>query len=117
MKKRTLPRWWLFIIGSLLLPMGCLTDPSGIATVDVSPTTPTLSAIGDTVQFTYVARDSGGDRVGVELHWSSGPEQVATVDKYTGLATAVANGTAIICAGNLWLPGRWGCATLTVAAP
>ena len=118
MKKRTLPRWWPFIIGSLLLPTGCLADPSLMRTVDVSPTTATLLAIGDTVRFTYVARDSGGDAIGVELAWTSHHEQVATVTRFTGLATAVANGTAMICAAFLFsINGVGGCATLTVAAP
>ena len=120
MKKRTLPSWLLLIFGLLLLPMGCvdLGPESGVDTVDVSPTTATLTAIGATVQFNAVARDSEGNRIiDAGLSWVSSNEGVATVDK-NGLATAVADGTTSISAGPSFLFGfnvtHSGSASLTV---
>ena len=111
------------LIGLLLLPMGCvdLGPESGVDTVDVSPTTATLTAIGTTVQFNAVARDSEGNRIiDAGLHWVSSNEGVATVDQ-NGLATAVANGTTSIRAGPSFLFGfsatHSGSASLTVVVP
>ena len=123
MKKRTLPSCLLLIFGLLLLPTGCVdfgileSEPGSLARVDVSPETATLTAIGATVQFTYVARDSEGNRINARLSWASSNEGVATVDLTGGLATAVANGTTVISASNLSFLGRSGSATLTVAVP
>jgi len=120
MENRTLPRWLLLIFGLLLLPTGCVDlgpSPGSVATVDVSPTTATLTAIGATVQFIAVARDSEGNRIDdASFRWVSN-EGVATVDYINGLATAVANGIASICTERLSFLARTGCATLTVAAP
>ena len=89
MKKRAMPSWLPFIIGSLLLPLGCgdSTGPA-FATIDVSPTTATLTAIGETVRFTAVSRDSEGNVTGAGIAWSSSHPQVASVDEFSGLATA-----------------------------
>ncbi len=115
MNRRVMP----FIIGFLLLPMGCgsSTGPS-IATIVVSPATTTLAVIGSTVQFTAVGRDLNGNALQTGgFAWSSSDPQVATVGESSGLATAVANGITMISAGSPSLLGQSGSATLTVAAP
>ncbi len=115
MNRRVMP----FIIGLLLLPMGC-GDSTGplIATLVVSPATVTLTAIGGTVQFTAVGRDLNGNAiVSGGFVWSSSNPQVATVGEFSGLATAVANGSTMISAGTPSLLGQSASATLTVAAP
>ncbi len=80
----------------------------------VSPAAATLAALGDTTRFVVVAKDSKGNTTwGQTLFaWSSSDPQVATVDSVTGLATAVANGTASIIAST---EGIQGAASLTVA--
>ena len=114
MNRRVLP----LVIGLLLLPMGC-GDSTGplIATLVVSPATVTLTAIGGTVQFTAVGRDLNGNAiVSGRFVWSSSNPQVATVGEFSGLATAVANGSTMISAGTPSLLGQSASATLTVAA-
>ena len=91
------------IIGFLLLPMGCVFgDSTGpdFASLDISPTTATLTVIGDTVRFTAVSRDSEGDvtGAGAGVVWYSSDPDVVSVGINSGLATAVANGTATIFA-------------------
>ena len=118
-----------FIIGLLLLPLDCGYEPTGPehASLDVSPTTATLTVIGDTVRFTAVSRDSDGRANREGIAWSS-DNQVATVEQHNVqgrsqvLATAVGNGTTIIRA--LIPSGLFNCtgaceasATLTVAIP
>ena len=120
MNRHVLP----LLIGSLLLPMGCVDlgpEWGPVATVDVSPKTVTLTAIGATVQFNAVARDSEGNRIiDAVLVWVSSSVGVATVDR-NGLATAVANGTTSITAAPPFLSGfsvtRSGSAPLTVVVP
>ena len=99
--------------------MGCgdSTGPT-LASVDVSPTTTTLTAIGGTVQITAVGRDLNGNAiVSGGFVWSVSNHQIATVGESTGLATAVANGSTMIPAGSSLLLGQSRSATLTAAAP
>ena len=118
-----------FIIGLLLLPLGCGYESTGPdhASLDVSPTTATLTAIGDTVRFTAVSRNSEGRANRAGIAWSS-DTLVATVEhlfvqgRSQVMATAVGNGTTIIRA--LIPSGLFNCvgaceasATLTVAIP
>ena len=117
------------IIGFLLLPMGCVFgDSTGpdFASLDISPTTATLTVIGDTVRFTAVSRDSEGDvtGAGAGVVWYSSDPDVVSVGINSGLATAVANGTATIFAefpsfagfSDCYWGGCQGGATLTVDA-
>ena len=81
----------------LLLPLGPLlfgcgeggpTQPQVVATVEVTPVVDTLTAIGDTQQFSAVAKDALGSTVeDVRFLWVSSNESVAIVDT-AGLATA-----------------------------
>ena len=116
-------------IGFLLLPMGCVFgDSTGpdFASLDISPTTATLTAIGDTVRFTAVSRDSEGDvtGAGAGVVWYSSDPEVVSVGINSGLATAVTNGTTTIFAqfpsfagfSNCYWGGCQGGATLTVDA-
>ncbi len=73
--------------------------PPTVTSVEVTPATQTLTAFGETFQFSAVAKDAGGRTVaGRTFTWTSSDEVVATVDAATGLATAVGNGTATITA-------------------
>jgi len=68
------------------------------ATVALSPSDTTLTAIDDQVQVTANAEDGGGTPIaGVSFIWSSSDSSVAVPDA-NGLVTAVANGTATITA-------------------
>lgn len=68
-----------------------------VAQVAVSPPAPTVFE-GDTLRLTLEARDANDYRVPeVEVVWTSDDESVAVVDS-TGLARAVARGTAAITA-------------------
>jgi YVTN family beta-propeller protein len=79
----------------------------------VTPATATLNSVGDTQAFTAEARNSGDAALDPQpaFEWSSLDEDVATVDG-TGLATAVANGTATIRASAGGINGD---ASLTVS--
>ncbi len=73
--------------------------------VSVTPGSVTLSAVGETAQFTAEVQDANGNAIsGASVSWSSGDEAVATVDA-DGLVTAVANGTATITATSGSLSG------------
>jgi uncharacterized protein YjdB len=68
-----------------------------VATVEVSPSSPTLTALGASVQLSAVAKDASGNMIsGKTFTWTSSAEGVATVQ--SGVVTAVANGTATITA-------------------
>ena len=69
-----------------------------VVSVSVAPTdTPTLDALGATVQLQAIAQDANGHTVSVEFDWDSSDPAIATVDE-NGLVTAQANGTASITA-------------------
>ncbi|GIW33092.1 Ig-like domain-containing protein [Meiothermus sp.] len=87
-----------------------IPPPPAIETIEVSPTTATKQ-VGHTQQFTAVAKDAGGNTIsGVTFTWTSSDDGVATVNS-SGLATAVAVGTATITASA---GGKSGTATFTV---
>jgi uncharacterized protein YjdB len=85
----------------LLLP-GC-SDSAGppVATsINISQTSVSLTAIGETVQLTATVRDQGGASMqGAAVSWRSSNDAVATVSS-SGMVTAVANGTATITASS-----------------
>ncbi len=73
-------------------------EPPVAATVTVTPATAALTVAESTVQFRAEVRDQHGEVMDVGwVVWSSGDEEVATIDT-AGLATARGNGTAIITA-------------------
>ena len=75
-----------------------VTVSQAVAAVAVTPSTDTLTALGDTVRLKATALDANGHGVeDAEFAWSSGNDSVAPVDT-VGLATAKANGTATITA-------------------
>ena len=66
--------------------------------IDITPSTATLNAIGQTVQFSAKVFDQNNNLIdSAVVNWSSSAESVATVDAQ-GLVTAVKNGTARITA-------------------
>ncbi len=75
------------------------TPPDGptVASVVVTPTSPTLE-VGKTLQMSAIARDpNGGTVTGVTVTWTSSDAAVASVDA-KGLVTGVAAGAAAITA-------------------
>ncbi len=85
-----------------------------VASVVVSPAVDTLVAAGQTKQFTAVARDSSGVVVnGATFSWTSSDSTVARISS-TGMATAVANGTATVTATASSVSGH---ATALVVIP
>jgi uncharacterized protein YjdB len=80
-----------------------------VATVDVTPANPSLSAaISETVSLTATPKDGSGNTLsmsGRTVTWSSDTPSAATVDPSTGVVTAVAQGTATITATVDGVPG------------
>ena len=106
---------------SVTLVAGCNASGGGstgpdpnlvVVTVQVTPATDTLNALGLTRQLTATAANaSGGPISGKTFTWTSSDSTVATVN-VSGLTTAVDNGTATITAT---VDGIAGAATLVVA--
>jgi uncharacterized protein YjdB len=70
-----------------------------IASIEVTPASATLTAVGGTRQFQAVARDAGGAPLeGFTFAWSSSDAAIATIDPVSGLATTVARGVTLIAA-------------------
>ncbi len=63
-----------------------------VTTIELSPSTVTLDAIGATQPITASLKDQNGKPISEPVSWSSDDVNVATVDA-SGLVTAVANGT------------------------
>ena len=102
------------LAASLLAACRDIADIAGstITEVEVTPASTTLSALGDTAQFTATAKDAYGRTVdGVAFRWESSTPAVATVDS-SGLVIAVGNGSAAITATTGESSGS---AALTVA--
>ncbi len=81
-----------------VLSGSCIDTTAPSETVEVSPATATLAALGDTTRLTAVFKDVDGNVVpGKQFTWVSSDPLVATVDA-SGLVTAVADGPATITA-------------------
>ncbi|MDP2955615.1 MAG: Ig-like domain-containing protein [Longimicrobiales bacterium] len=92
------------------------TEPPApvVASVTVAPGSATLAAAGATVQFLATAKDGAGGLVTNQpVTWASSNTAVATVST-SGLATAVAPGTAAVTAT---VSGVAGSAVVTVSQP
>lgn len=82
-----------------------------IETIEVTPGSETLTALGATATFTAVAFDEDGDEIeGIEFLWLSSDHGVATVGA-NGVATATGDGAATITATTA---GEAGSAQVTV---
>ena len=89
-----------------------LTVAQAIATVTVEPGSATIDKMGETQQFTGVARDENGHSVNdVQFLWLSSDPGVVTIDP-SGVATARGDGVTTITAAGRGLPGH---AEVTVA--
>ena len=94
--------------------LGGAPQGTAVASIVVTPSSATLTAIGQQQQFTAVAQDSLGVPVtGVHFSWASGDTAVVAVDS-SGVARAVANGTTAVIAQGGGITGQ---ATVTVSAP
>lgn len=106
----------LVVVAALVLLASCGGEPSGpaaVASVTVTPGTDTLTALGETQTFTATARDAGGNVItGRTVTWTSLTPGVASVNATSGVASAVANGSATIRAT---IDGMQGDAVVTVA--
>jgi len=101
------PRFlFLLVLLPLLVMLGCSDDDDPttppdpdptVVTVTVTPDEATLTAGGETVQLTAVARDVNGEVVSSVFDWTSSDEAVATVSSY-GLVTALNDGEVEIIA-------------------
>ena len=88
--------------------------PPVVAVVRVDPTSPSIEE-GDTQRFTAAAFTSGNAVVpGVTFTWTSSNTSVATINRSSGLASGVSEGSTTITATG---GGKSGRATLTVSAP
>ena len=104
----------------LALALSCNDEPSNPAgpaipapaTVTVTPSSVSHSALEETVQLSAEVRDQNGDTMaGAAVSWTSSAAAVATVNG-SGLVTAIGNGTATITATAGSASGN---ATVTVA--
>jgi alpha-tubulin suppressor-like RCC1 family protein len=100
------------LVDGRTLPIKFRIETGVVGSIAVEPLEATLDP-GGTQQFVAVVRDLHGNIISADVVWSSSDENVATVDQ-TGLATAVAEGTATITASAEFVSGS---ATLTVERP
>ena len=108
-------RFRLALLAVLAVTIGCGTDttyPPVVASVQVSPGSDSLNALGLTRQFTVVVKDQyGNPMAGKTVVWRSSQRLVATIDSATGVVAAVGNGVSMITAT---VDFNTGIATLTV---
>ena len=89
-----------------------LTVAQDVESVEVTPSTAQLDAVGQTQQFSAEARDANANAVtGITFIWLSSDHNVATIDA-NGLAAATGSGSATITAAARGIPGT---AALSVA--
>jgi alpha-tubulin suppressor-like RCC1 family protein len=100
------------LVDGRTLPIRFRIETGVVGDVDVTPLAVTLEP-GGTQQYTATVSDLHGNPKDVNVTWSSSNESVAIVDQ-SGLATAIAEGTAIITATAEFVSGS---ATLTVEGP
>ena len=74
-----------------------VAEPLRASAITISPTSATLTSIGETAAFMADVTDQFGDAYGATVAWSSSAAEVFTVDA-DGMVTAVANGMAGIVA-------------------
>jgi len=84
------------VFGSATLTV--TNEPSVVASIDTTPSVVTLH-VGETQQFTAVARDQFGSVMNTAFTWASTDADIATVST-TGLATALAAGAVEISASS-----------------
>ena len=88
------------------------STPAVVASVELTPGSSTLSALGATQQFSATAKAADGSTIsGKTFTWMSTNDSVVTVSA-SGLATAIANGSATVRATT---DGITGAASLTVS--
>lgn len=83
-----------------------------MVSIELTPTSPAMGAVGATQTFRATARDANNPISGVSFTWSSDDPTVATVDD-AGQAIAVSDGKATISAATAGLVAS---AVVTVSA-
>ncbi|MDN5201353.1 Ig-like domain-containing protein [Fulvivirgaceae bacterium BMA10] len=88
----------------LLLVFICISckkdeeNAPSVSNIDISPETPVLTSIGETIQLKAIAKDAGENIIkGKRFVWSSSDESIASINE-NGLVTANAKGTVRITA-------------------
>ena len=97
------------VSGSALLTVSLRAGPPVL--VVVIPAAATITALGDTEQFTAIAFDAQGLTVPTSFTWSTSNPAIATISA-AGVATGVSTGAVIVTARTP--SGRTGTASLTV---
>jgi hypothetical protein len=89
------------------LAVGCPSDePAVPTTVNVSQASVDFDAVGATQQLSATVLDQDGDPIAdANVTWSSGNQQIATVDN-TGLVMSAGNGTTQITASAAMVSGQ-----------
>ncbi len=112
--------WAAVLVIGLLIPLSGCSNPSGLDSIQLSPTTQSLAA-GQTAQFTVMGTYGNGNHahaqaVSTGVTWTSSAPTVATISS-SGLATAVGAGTTTITASaNAFNGPVSSSATITVTA-
>ena len=91
-----------------------VVQPVPVATVTVAPSNPTMS-VGQTLGMTAIMRDAAGNVLTRDVTWESANPSVMTINRNTGVVTAVASGNASITASVIGDPAS-GSTTITVSA-
>ncbi len=92
------PWLWAAVAVGIFTAAACGTDPPAAATVEVTPDSATMVAIGQTVQLVAQVLDQDEAPIlGAAVTWSSADANVATVDP-AGLVTAVGEGETTVTA-------------------
>ena len=88
--------------GGKTAAIATITVPRPVpVTVDVSPDSASVRAVGDTVRFTAVPRDADGAATDHPVTWASSDEGVATVTDGLATATGVGQATLTATAGGV----------------
>ena len=93
--------WGALLLIGLVVPLTSCSNPSGLDSVQVSPATQSIT-VGQSLQFSATgtfgnANHASKKDISSQVTWTSSNTAVASVDT-TGLATALATGTATITA-------------------
>lgn len=84
------------VAGSDTLFFSATALPGAPASIEVTPTSVSLTSIQETVQLTAIVRDSLGNVLADPVNWLSLTPSIATVGAATGVVTAISNGSTTV---------------------